>query len=358
MKTLDKRQKKLLAGILGVLALIAVLLLLPLLAPADDPSGESLVAVIPEADLPGGEDSKLGSYRKGGIGDYWDSLLEGEDGLGSTGMEPQGRDGGASRGRTRPEAMDVSDLFGDVKEAPPSETPPPKKSGSGARKPSGGKGQAAAAPAAHSALPAKPAEPVPAQESPEKEPPQRPQVKRSGAVSSLDEDVASDLGNGFSTLDGTDRWVGAESGKPYRCMFTRDEKVKSGQRITLRLLEDLVVSGVHIPRNTHLQGVVNVTDRMEIRVTALDIGGRILSFHFEAFDTDGGKGIYCSDLSQSGKTALEQGIATVSSTLSSGLGRVARDAASVGASIVRNKAGEATVTIPAGYTFYIIEQKR
>lgn len=356
MKTLDKRQKKLLAGILGVLALIAVFLLLPLLAPADDPSGESLVAVIPEADLPGGEDSKLGSYRKGGIGDYWDSLLEGEGGQGTAGQEPEGRDGGTSRERTRPEAMDVSDLFGDVNNAPPSETPPPKKSLSGAGKRSGGKGQAAA-PSGPTAKPDKPAESTPAQDSPEKDPPQRPQVKRSGAVSSLDEDVVSDLGNGFSTLDGTDRWVGAESGKPYRCMFTRDEKVKSGQRITLRLLEDLVVSGVHIPRNTHLQGVVNVTDRMEIRVTSLDIGGRILSFHFEAFDTDGGKGIYCSDLSQAGRSALEQGIATVSSTLSSGLGRVARDAASVGASIVRNKAGEATVTVPAGYTFYILEEK-
>ena len=34
------------------------------------------------------------------------------------------------------------------------------------------------------------------------------------------------------------------------------------------------------------------------------------------------------------------------------------DAASVGASIVRNKAGEATVSVPAGYTFYIIQQTR
>ena len=140
-------------------------------------------------------------------------------------------------------------------------------------------------------------------------------------------------------------------------MFTRDEKVKTGQRITLRLLEDLVISGVHIPRNTHLQGVVSVTERLEIRVTALDVGGRILSFHFEAYDTDGGKGIYCSDLSQAGKSAVEQGIATVSSTLNSGLGRIARDAASVGASIIRNKAGEATVSVPAGYTFYLLEVK-
>ena len=188
--------------------------------------------------------------------------------------------------------------------------------------------------------------------------PVRIQIKRSGSVSSLDEDVSEDLGNGFSTLDGADRWVDGEPGRPYRCMFTRDEKVKDGQRITVRLLEDLVIGGVHIPQNTHLQGVVTISGRMEIAVTSLDVGGRILSFHFEAFDTDGGKGIYCSDLGKTRRVAAGQGLATAGTLLNSRLGRVARDAASVGASIVRNKAGEATVSVPAGYTFYIIQQER
>ena len=186
----------------------------------------------------------------------------------------------------------------------------------------------------------------------------RPQIKRSGAVSSLDEDLSSELGNGFSTLDGTDRWVGAEEGKPYACMFTRDEKVRSGQRISVRLLEDLVIGGVHIPRNTHLQGVVSISDRLGIAITSLDMGGRIITFHFEAYDTDGGKGIYCSDISDAAKKAADQGLSTISSALSSRLGKVARDAAAVGASIVRSRSGEVTVTVPAGYTFYIIEEKR
>ena len=141
-------------------------------------------------------------------------------------------------------------------------------------------------------------------------------------------------------------------------MFTRDEKVKNGQRITVRLLEDLVIGGVHVPQNTHLQGLVSIAERMGVSITSLDVGGRILTFHFEAFDTDGGQGIYCSDLSQPRKDAAEQGLSTVGGLLNSRLGRVARDAASVGASIVRNKAGEATVSVPAGYTFYIIQQTR
>lgn len=340
MKALDPRQKRLLAGLLAVVLLIAAALLLPSIIKRHRAEPENRVGVIPEADLPEGDGSKTDSYRSGGIGAYWDSLEEQEaNGAASRSEEPR-------VDSRRPASVGVEDLFGDCRNATPEPTPQPAPRRSGA----GGS-------------PARRSEPTPKQ--PQEEARQeaapvqpRPQIKRSGAVSSLDEDITSELGNGFSTLDGTDRWVGGEQGHPYRCMFTRDEKVRTGQRITLRLLEDLVVGSVHIPRNTHLQGVVSVSDRMEVSITSLDMGGRILSLHFEAYDTDGAKGIYCSELSQTAKEATEQGIATTTSTLNSRLGRVARDAAAVGASIVRNKAGEATVSVPAGYTFYIIEENR
>ena len=348
MKALDKRQKTLLAGLLAAVVFIVVLLLIPVLVKEKPQEESSVVAVIPEADLTEGDDSKTASYRNGNISDYWDEL-------GKDNPEPVSPDipGQApsedlrGKGSRRPPAMEVDDIFGDYRNAPAPEPAHKQSRGSG-------KGQRSS-PVKESTAQTEPAGQAAATEE---APKPRAQVKRSGAVSSLDEDVSGDLGNGFSTLDGTDRWVGGEAGKPYRCMFTRDEKVKSGQRITVRLLEDLVIGTTHVPRNTHLQGLVNISDRMEVSITSLDMGGKILTFHFEAFDTDGGKGIYCSDLSKTKKEVTEQGLATVTSTLNSRLGRVARDAASVGASIVRNKAGEATVTVPAGYTFYIIEEIR
>lgn len=348
MKALDKRQKRLLMGILGAVALIAVILLIPLLAPDGDERGEQHVGVIPEADLDEDEDSKTDSYRKGGsINDYWDSL-EGESGDLDAPESPARDSGGVSaRDGRRPPAVVVDDLFGDYQGQ---RTEP----GKGESRPKSPKPKAQAGKA--SSVPV--ADEKPAPEPPAEEPRRVPIAKRSGAVSSLDEDVATDLGNGFSTLDGTDQWVGSEVGKPYRCMFTRDEKVGNGERITVRLLEDLVVGGVHIPRNTHLQGVVTISERLEVSITSLDVGGRILSFRFEAYDTDGGKGIYCSDLGKVRKEATDQGLSTVSSSLNSRLGKVARDVASVGASIIRSKSGETTVKVPAGYTFYIIEEPR
>lgn len=332
--TLDKRQRMLLVGALAAVDLIVIILAVPLLSPRER-TPDKATLVIPEADLREGDGTKVSGYRQGGARDEWDSLDE-ADRVGSA--EPPLRE--------RPEPATVEEVFGG---GGAQQSRPSRRGGPGGGSPGG---HAAAAPV----LPApevEKAETAPTSATEEKP---RSQVKRSGAVSSLEEDITEDLGNGFSTLDGTDRWVGAESGKPYRCMFTRDEKVRSGQRITVRLLEDLVTGSVHIPRNTHLQGVVSVSDRMEIKVGSIDMGGRIVSLRLEAYDTDGGKGIYCSDLSQTGKAVTEQGLSTLSSTLSSRLGRVARDAAAVGASIVRNKAGEATVSVPAGYTFYLIEK--
>ena len=354
MKALDKRQKTLLAGLLAAVVLITVLLILPLFAPGKSEDKGSVVATIPEADLADGDASKTASYRNSSISDYWDELGT-EDDKSLTPVLPEMGDQGGTpeRDSRKPATMVVDDIFGDYRDAvpdTPAQNPPRRSSGGSSSSRASSKGTSSSMPPTES----KPAE----SETPPVTQAPRPQVKRSGAVSSLDEDVAGDLGNGFSTLDGTDRWVGGEAGKPYRCMFTRDEKVKNGQRITIRLLEDLIIGTTHVPRNTHLQGLVTISDRMEVSINSLDMGGKILSFHFEAFDTDGGKGIYCSDLSKTKKEITEQGIATASSTLNSRLGRVARDAASVGASIVRNKAGEATVTVPAGYTFYIIEEIR
>ncbi len=328
--------------------LVGVLVLSREHAEGQEENGNSIIQTIPEADIEETEKTKTESYRSGRADVYWRSLgKEGDTAAGTSPKEePEPQSGYPSRHR-RPDPVQPDDLFGEYKDAGSGGTPARKR------------------PEERSTSSVETEEAPSGSETPESENPlseEQPkaprQVKRSGAISSLDEDVSTDLGNGFSTLDGTERWVSEREGKPYRCMFIRDEKVRSGQRITVRLLEDLVISGVHIPKNTHLQGVCTISDRMEVAISSLDMGGRILTLGFQAYDTDGGKGIYCSELSQVRKDVTEQGIATVTSGLNSRLGRVARDAAAVGASIVRNKSGEATVSVPAGYTFYLMEEQK
>ena len=213
MKALEKRQKTLLAGLLAAVVFIVVLLLIPVLVKEKPQEESSVVAVIPEADLTEGDDSKTASYRNGNISDYWDEL-------GKDNPEPVSPDipGQApsedfrGKGSRRPPAMEVDDIFGDYRNAPAPEPAHKQSRGSG-------KGQRSSPAKESTAKPEAASQAFVTEEAPKP----RAQVKRSGAVSSLDEDVSGDLGNGFSTLDGTDRWVGGEAGKPYRCMFTRDE---------------------------------------------------------------------------------------------------------------------------------------
>ena len=343
MKQLTQKQKGglLLLAIAAILLALVLLVALPKGAGKEGEHSSRVVQEVPDGEAVAPPQEKSDGYRRSQstINDYWDSLA-GEEGKSE---EPAVEDvmSGSSPSAPRPKVETVEDLFGFANE----ETPPATK----AKKPAGGSQSKPA-----SAGTQKPAKTESGTEVPE-EP--KPLVKRSDAISSLDEDVMGDLGNGFSSLDMSGSYIKSDEGHPYKCMFTRTEKVRSGQRISVRLLEDLIISGTLIPQNTHLSAVCTINNRMEVLISSIDFHGKILSFKLEGYDTDGGKGIYCSDLSEGKKRATEQGISTVSSSLSSRLGRVANDAATVGASIVRSKTGEVSVEIPAGYVFYVIESK-
>lgn len=337
--TLTKKQKLLSIAALIIICLIVLLNLRP--KPSGESQSQEIHQDIPEAEQEQRSGSKIEAYRNQTFSE-WDTL-EDSNSNGSV------SETASAAGAKADAPGSVEQVFGEYRDennaTPPAETRP-AASASGSRK----REAKAAEKVAETEAAAEPQQQV---ETPAAPAP----VKRSGSVSSLDEDVSSSLGNGFSSLDSSSRWVGSEQGKAYRCMFTRDEKVRSGQRITVRVLEDMVIDGVHIPMNTHMQGVCTITDRLEIAVTSLDMGGRIVTIGMEAFDTDGAKGIYCSDISKLGEEATQQAIATVSTGLNSRLGRVARDAATLGASIIRSKTGEVSVSIPAGYQFYIMTKK-
>ena len=178
-------------------------------------------------------------------------------------------------------------------------------------------------------------------------------IRRSSTISSLD-----DGSSGFSSLSDNDS---IESGEdyPFECMFVRDEKLRNGSRVSVRLLEDMVVGGVLIPSNTHLMAICSIGNRLELKVTSIEMNSKIYALGYEAYDSDGSKGIYCPDLNaQARKTAKSQGLSTVGSILGGRLGRLASTAVSTGISIAQSKNGEITVTVPSGYRFFIVKAKK
>lgn len=353
MRQFTRQQKTVLAA--GTAALLVIIPMIGLLIlrgghEGGEETAPRAVQTIPDAEETDSPDSKREAYRRGvaDVEGYWDSLEE--ETAGDRQAVPAGGTGAASalsydditigtevrREETLPSGRTIRDdpqrqaLLRAIEEQERRQ-----RDASGEQ---------------------------PADDTPEAEPERirnvQAQVKRTGAISSLDEDIPDDLGTGFSSLD-EDQAVAAGEGHPYRCMFCRDEKVRSGQRVSVRLLEDMVVGGTLVPKNTRISAVCTIGRRMEVAISTIEINDRIHAVSLDGYDTDGTKGIYCSDLVESARKLKSQGIATAGSILSGrNMVGLARDAASIGLSIAQSAGGETTVSIPAGYIFYLVEKKK
>ena len=169
-----------------------------------------------------------------------------------------------------------------------------------------------------------------------------------GIISSLDDEFE----NAAVQYEGAKR--------PFRCMFVRDQKLTSGQRVTLRLLEDAEVDGVRIPANTHLAAICKIGDRLELQVRSLDMGGRIVPLALDAYDTDGLQGIYCPETSaaRNTKKASDDAISTAGQTFGGLVGDIASTVIRTGASIAKSASGEVSVSVVSGYEFYLVKAER
>ena len=211
--------------------------------------------------------------------------------------------------------------------------------------------------------PATPVEKVtPEQPKAEEKPKEAEPVKlrRTGGVSSLSDEWGTV--EGIGSLESGDEYVIQDDDKPYKVMFLRDQKVKSGERVTLRLLEDMATDGVLIPRNTHLSAVCEIGDRLRISVTNIEIGGKIYNLDYVAFDNDGAEGLYCPEsnagrkANQAGQSAGQAAISAVTGLVAATAGSMAGNAARIGAEAVRGSGGNVTANISSGYTFYLLKR--
>ena len=168
--------------------------------------------------------------------------------------------------------------------------------------------------------------------------------------------IISSLDDGFE--DVAVQYEGAK--RPFKCMFVRDQKLKSGQRVTLRLLEDYVEGGVRIPANTHLAAICKIGDRLELQVRSLEMNDRIIPLALDAYDTDGLQGIYCPETSASkgAKQAGNDAISTAGTTFGGLVGDLASTIIRTGASIARSASGEVSVSVVSGYEFYLVKSER
>lgn len=172
-----------------------------------------------------------------------------------------------------------------------------------------------------------------------------------------DDDIVFSLDDEF-TDDGVN--YPEESKKPFRCMFIRDEKLKEGQRVTLRLLETYEENGVRIPANSHLNAICKIGNRLELNVKSVEMNGKIIPLNLCAYDTDGLKGIYCPETSsnKNAKKAENDALSASGATFGGLVGDIANTIIRTGVNIARSSSGEVSVNVSSGYEFFLVKSER
>lgn len=165
---------------------------------------------------------------------------------------------------------------------------------------------------------------------------------------------------------------GSHKVQPVKATFLKNERVVSGQRVIIRLMQDLVLSdGTTIPANTHITGTCSIGRRMKININMLHYGGKMFPTDINIYDNDGTEGIYCPMAAESaakGKKAkriagqVVSGAAGIGGTIFSGgnpiagqmMGRAASSSVQqISASMSSD--GVVSVDVSAGYEFYVYE---
>lgn len=172
-----------------------------------------------------------------------------------------------------------------------------------------------------------------------------------------DDDIVFSLDDEF-TDDGVN--YPEDSKRPFRCMFIRDEKLKEGQRVTLRLLETYEENGLRIPANSHLNAICKIGNRLELNVKSVEMNGKIIPLNLCAYDTDGLKGIYCPETSsnKNAKKAENDALSASGATFGGLVGDIANTIIRTGVNIARSSSGEVSVNVSSGYEFFLVKSER
>lgn len=216
-----------------------------------------------------------------------------------------------------------------------------------------------------------PEQPQPVEPAEEKKEEEQRKIDISNQLSNLPTDSFS--GDGIVTsLVGpqeTDvvHYAGTKQSKPVKATFLKNETLSNGQRVIIRLMQDMTLSdGTIIPANTHITGTCAFSSRLKIDVKMLHYNGRMFPTDISVYDNDGTEGIYCPTVEKSKKNKRRakevaggtmSALGSVAGTLLMGnpfIGRIASTGLSAATSVI-NDDGSVSVKVSPGYEFYVFE---
>ena len=210
-------------------------------------------------------------------------------------------------------------------------------------------------------------------DEPVAETPQEEEARRIDLTpASLPEDSFSDDGIITSLVepsnrDGSVNYSGTAHSKPVKATFLKNETITNGQRVIIRLMQDMTLNdGTVIPANTHITGVCDFSKRLMINVKMLHYNGRMFPTDISVYDNDGMEGIYCPTVESSNKKAKKakkvagdavSAIGSIAGGILTGnpfIGTVARSGLQAATSTI-NSDGTISVKVTSGYEFYVFQ---
>lgn len=140
----------------------------------------------------------------------------------------------------------------------------------------------------------------------------------------------------------------------FKVSTTTEQKIKSGDKVQLRLLKDAYLQDEKIDRNTYIYAIAKIEDnRLQLIVSSVSKNTKAIPCSLAAYDTDGYKGLaFTSDdssqeISREVKNALQTTVGQLAAVTSRTAGNIIRSTFRIGSNAIGNK--QQTITLPANY---------
>lgn len=120
-------------------------------------------------------------------------------------------------------------------------------------------------------------------------------------------DFTQERNTGFLTAAGG---RDVERSPTIRACIAQTQVIREGSMVALRLLEEVSIDGVRLPRNTPLYGAATISGaRLKVEVRSVEYAGRIFAVEATAYDLDGQPGLNIPDSRE--RRAAKEALASI-----------------------------------------------
>jgi hypothetical protein len=118
------------------------------------------------------------------------------------------------------------------------------------------------------------------------------QVKKVEEIEEVAQETTPKRRSFYNAQSGNEK-TGGTTSDLIKVVVHNDQTIKTGGIIRLRTVQDCIINGVSVPKNTSLSGTASFqAERVKVSITSLKVKSDILATSLSGFDNDGQEGIY------------------------------------------------------------------